>query len=325
MVYSGTVLLNKSSEGGKRTQDVTKQQNLAVPVSAPRGAFLNREARGGATRVNMPMHRVVRQPRPLPPKPQEFDVTKNYSQDDLLRAVLSRRYSLTEDRRLQLPDWVPRLQPEHSVLVQVGANDHSVHYGNADPGPKCVKSGWRTLLVEPVPSLFSKLVSRYGGDNAERYTRTRLLNAAVCGGTCFARPENRTFWSIDTTNATGNWGTNTSDARCAIYSGAGWISEIASLNQWHLFGQGKNIACAHFLQLEVPSELPYTIAADALFLVRVCRYREQVPTMLRETRSDYATQLLEGRHSRQHEVGHCPVHLPGEGASRRKVSHAPDD
>jgi hypothetical protein len=123
-------------------------------------------------------------------------------------------------------------------MVQVGANDHTIHYGNLDPGPYCVKHGWRALLIEPVPTLFANLYNQYKA-HAEQHDRTRLLNAAVCNRSCVA--ENRTFWSVDTSNATGNWGSNRSDARCAKAAGAGWVSEIASLNQWHLFAMARNL------------------------------------------------------------------------------------
>ena len=180
------------------------------------------------------MHR-----NPVRPKPQLYDVSANFTQDNLLQAILSRRQNLTRDRRLSLSEWVPRLLPEKSVLVQIGANDHSVHYGNDDPGPKCVKLGWNSLLVDPVPQLFAKLHSNYRA--SQHFSRTRLLNAAVCGSTCSAEAENRTFWSVDVSNATGNWGSNHSDARCAQLAGTAWITEIASLNQWHLLAQSRNI------------------------------------------------------------------------------------
>lgn len=170
--------------------------------------------------------------------PQQFDVTSKFTQDDLLRAVLSRRAQLSADRKLPVGEWVGRLLTSRSSMVQVGANDHSVHYGNTDPGPYCVKRGWKTLLIEPVPTLFAKLSTQYDSSFVHN-SRTRLLNAAVCSRSCVA--ENRTFWSVDMSNATGNWGTNRSDARCAQLGGAAWVSEIASLRQWHLIAQARNL------------------------------------------------------------------------------------
>ena len=175
---------------------------------------------------------------PPPPPRLEFDVSgTEYTQDELLKDLLARRIGLSPQRRASITDWVASLDATASTIVQVGANDHSKHYGNVDPARDCVLNGWRALLMEPVVGHFNVLRKSY--EEIVRRGRTRLLNAAVCDRSeCGS--ENRTFWWVDTTNATGNWGTNHSDARCAKF-GARWITEIAALNEWHVVKEGRNL------------------------------------------------------------------------------------
>ena len=81
----------------------------------------------------------------------------NNSQDKLLDAVLARRHTLSDDRRYQLNHWVLRLNASESLLVQIGAHDHS----RAGPGRTCVQRGWRSILFEPKPDRFLRLRMRY--------------------------------------------------------------------------------------------------------------------------------------------------------------------
>jgi hypothetical protein len=75
--------------------------------------------------------------------------------------------------------WMKQLEPRQSVLVQVGANQHSdTSYQNAaDPGPFAVQLRWHALLIEPMPTIFGKLRSRY--KHLPR-SRVQLEMGAVC-------------------------------------------------------------------------------------------------------------------------------------------------
>ena len=142
---------------------------------------------------------------------------------------------LTRTQLLPTGRWVRYQDAGTSVLVQIGANNHE-QSSSFDPGPICVKRGWRSVLIEPVPQIFAALQRHY--KNATT-ARVQLLNAAVCAptagsessGSCKSQRSQR-IWYIDTTNATGNYGTNHSDARCILNSGLyGFLTEIASLRK----------------------------------------------------------------------------------------------
>ena len=111
-----------------------------------------------------------------------FEVTTNFTQDMLLAQLLAARRALEPWRKRSTTDWVKRLDPRKSMMVQVGANDHSVDYNNVDPGPLCAQGGWQSLLIEPAPSRFAVLRRRY--ENG--YPNVKLLNAAICGSSCTA-------------------------------------------------------------------------------------------------------------------------------------------
>ena len=104
-----------------------------------------------------------------------------------------------------------------------------------------------------------------------RPPRLELVNAAVCD-TCGSAPLQ--MYSVDLTNATGNWGTNDSDARC-LAANAGpeaciprcegashWTSEIASLDRAHLakhnrffkYGPNQCRRCAARLERPLPND-----------------------------------------------------------------------
>ena len=72
---------------------------------------------------------------------------------------------LTKIQRLGTRQWMRYQYPNTSVLVQIGANNHN-QSTSYDPGPFCVRRGWRSVLIEPVPQIFAALQRRY--QNAAR-------------------------------------------------------------------------------------------------------------------------------------------------------------
>ena len=160
----------------------------------------------------------------------------------LFNATLERERSehiLTFSQRLPTSRWLTRRPRDESLLVQIGANSHQKNAADPDPGPACLRLGWRAVLIEPMPQAFAALGRRYSSSTNER---VRLINAAICArlprkATAAACDggERRAIWFVDTSNATGNWGSNRSDARCLVGSGLyGWVAEIASLERQHL-------------------------------------------------------------------------------------------
>jgi len=171
-------------------------------------------------------------------------------------------------RCLPTPVWIRALDPRAASLFQIGANIHeATTYAQDDPAPLAVERGWAATLLEPMPDVFAKLERRY----TPRPPRVELVNAAVCDA-CGGAPLR--MYSVDLTNATGNWGTNDSDARC-LAANAGteaciprcegashWTSEIASLDRTHvekhnrLFAYGPNQCrrCAARLGRPMPSD-----------------------------------------------------------------------
>ena len=65
--------------------------------------------------------------------------------------------NLTSEQRMPTLAWVRRREADTSVLVQVGANSHRKNAADPDPGPLCVKLGWRSVLLEPIPNIFGEL------------------------------------------------------------------------------------------------------------------------------------------------------------------------
>ena len=174
----------------------------------------------------------------------------------------------TSVRCLPTPAWVGALNPRAASLFQIGANIHeATSYAQEDPAPLAVKRGWAATLLEPMPDIFAKLERRY----TPRPPRVELLNAAVCDA-CESAPLQ--MYSVDLTNATGNWGTNDSDTRC-LAANAGpeacvprcegashWTSEIASLDRAHVtkhnrffaYGPTQCRRCAQRLERPMPSD-----------------------------------------------------------------------
>ena len=174
----------------------------------------------------------------------------------------------TSVRCLPTALWVQALDPRTASLFQIGANIHeATTYDQADPAPLAVARGWAATLLEPMPDIFAKLEQRY----TPRPPSVDLVNAAVCDA-CGEAPLQ--MYSIDLTNATGNWGSNDSDTRC-LAANAGpetciprckgashWTSEIASLDRTHLerhnrfFAYGPNQCrrCAQRLEQPMPND-----------------------------------------------------------------------
>lgn len=184
----------------------------------------------------------------------------------------------TSIRCLPTLEWIRALDPHAASLVQIGANIHeATTYDQADPAPLAVARGWAATLLEPMPDIFATLERRY----TPRPPRVALINAAVCDA-CGSAPLQ--MHSIDLTNATGNWGSNDSDARC-LAANAGpekcrprcegashWTSEIASLDRAHverhnrLFAYGANQCkrCAERLERPMPSNCMRNVIAKNL-------------------------------------------------------------
>ena len=101
--------------------------------------------------------------------------------------------------------WIKGLDPSAASLFQVGANTHQSALRD-DPGPLAVEMGWTSTLLEPMPDLFAKLEQHY----TPLPPHVRLVNAAVCNTCGDAQLQ---MYSVDMTNATGNWGSNDSDTR----------------------------------------------------------------------------------------------------------------
>ena len=156
------------------------------------------------------------------------------------------RKRLKPPRHLHTAQWLALLDPSKSVLVQVGANDHAADHGGLDhladdPGPMCVRRGWRHAhLIEPMATTFEALQRRYGtraptvtAPSTAARSQISLHRAAVCGSACDIA--HAPFWSVDLANGTGTFGSLHADGRCAAAAGeATWLSEIASLDRRHL-------------------------------------------------------------------------------------------
>ena len=184
----------------------------------------------------------------------------------------------TSVRCLPTPIWVQVLDPRAASLFQIGANIHeATTYDQADPAPLAVKRGWTATLLEPMPDVFADLERHY----TPRPPHVELVNAAVCDA-CGDAPLQ--MYSVDLTNATGNWGSNDSDARC-LAANAGseaciprcqgashWTSEIASLDRAHLvkhnrfFAYGPNQCrrCAERLERPMPSNCMRSVIVNNL-------------------------------------------------------------
>ncbi len=133
---------------------------------------------------------------------------------------------LSKLQRLSTPRWASRLDPAASFVVQIGANDHSPR-AKHDPIPHLVARGWRSILIEPIPSTYARLRANYATTTR---TTLRIVNAAVCPRCDMPSP--RMYFVDVTSNA--SHGSSDHDVRCTNQSGTRWISEIASFSARHL-------------------------------------------------------------------------------------------
>ena len=77
-----------------------------------------------------------------------------------------------------------------------------------------------------MPTTFERLRARYA-QNAS----VRTLNA-ISARACAKHEDAVEFWGLDTSNATGLWGSQHADARCVVGDpDVGWATEISSLSR----------------------------------------------------------------------------------------------
>lgn len=129
---------------------------------------------------------------------------------------------LSKRQRLETREWAAGLDPHGAFVLQIGANDHTDRYTNPDPAPWLVQRGWRALLVEPMPTVFSRLRARYAGN-----PRVQTVNAVVapgCAGGSVA------FWGLDYSNRSGLWASDDANPRCAEDASVSYLQEISSLS-----------------------------------------------------------------------------------------------
>lgn len=129
-------------------------------------------------------------------------------------------------------EWLLRQAANESVVLQVGANDHS--FADDTVVRLAMAAGWDAVLLEPTPAQYGRLAARYAGE-----PRVHLVREAVCPGTRSSCPAKRLpIWTVDTTNATGNWGSAHADVRClsSMYGMADHeqVSGYASLSRQHV-------------------------------------------------------------------------------------------
>ena len=201
---------------------------------------------------------------------------------------------------LRNPEWV-LAQPSGAIVVQIGANDHgSVGVsGIQDIVPTCIARGWRAVLLEPVPSVYRVLAARY----RTQHPRVRTLNAAVCPKPTSVSPVDgcdadggarglvgaATMWHVDSSNATGNWGSDDADMRCITENGNrgkryGYLLELTSFTAGHVLkhrGPGSSGAtcmdCSRVLGRSLPHSCLQNVVWKNLRPLRVecaCFQRE---------------------------------------------------
>jgi hypothetical protein len=130
--------------------------------------------------------------------------------------------------KLPIKRWLDNVDPARALLVQVGAHDHAEHsYHNPEPGPDCVRRGWRAILIEPMREPFARLHAQYGSLSAVTSGRVRLVNAAVCSS---CSQPSAPMWTVSLSN-TSDMGVQCLRALNDSYS---WVPEISSLNKMHV-------------------------------------------------------------------------------------------
>ena len=179
-------------------------------------------------------------------------------------------------QQLNTKQWIPKLSKHNAVMLNIGANTHEKMRTDPDPAPLAVQSGWRSILVEPIPQNFEGLQQTYRSRSSSQ--RVRLAQAAVCE-TCDEAAKQIYF--VDMTNATGNWGTNRSDARCLHTSGYfGWVKELASFDPYRIYqherllvgarrGHERCTICSQELGRPLPDDCVYDVIKNNIASVAV--------------------------------------------------------
>ena len=184
----------------------------------------------------------------------------------------------------------PKASHARPFMVQIGANDHSQDVDGGDVAPKLLKAGWRGLLVEPMPATFERLRARYTHSATVRCLNA--LSARAC-----AKQGAVQFWGLDTSNATGLWGSQRADTRCVLGDPiVGWATEISSLSKAYIGAQLGSITrkpqprtCARCAR-----QLARDLGTDCVAEIRRALRGVRVPCIewARELSGESAVQLL---------------------------------
>ena len=212
------------------------------------------------------------------PEDVSFDDRRVVSADHgrFVRALVAERHAWQKrgGPRFYTEQWLREQDPHSSLVVQVGANDHS----KIEPAGLAIDRGWSALLVEPVPHLATRLRHRY----ADRHERVDIVAGAVCGSCQAVHASTATayatMWAVDLASRHGQTiGSNTSDPRCARVKGAEYVSEIASLSREHVLNSDRNLAwgpsrcaeCSAIVGRRLPSDCLRNLVRDHLVSTRV--------------------------------------------------------
>ena len=165
-------------------------------------------------------------------------------------------WPLTQNDVRLLPSqyWVRLLPAESAKVLQVGANDHGEGGGRSsrqDVVQLAITLGWRALLIEPTSWAYTRLAAKYSANASIRTLQAAVCpyhpskaQAAVGHGPHGCYDAASTFFYVDTSNATGNWGSNMSDARCVTsvrLDAFHWALEVGSFSKQHLLMHQTNM------------------------------------------------------------------------------------
>jgi hypothetical protein len=202
---------------------------------------------------------------------------------------------LTERQRASTMSWGRALAAaaarHHArpLMVQIGANDHSQDADGGDVAPQLLRAGWRGLLVEPMPQTFARLSARY----AQQRASVRCLNALVA--TACTTEDAVDFWGLDTSNATGLWGSARSDARCVVGDrDVGWLTELSSLTRSHATGYFHYVLNRPDVCARCSARLGKPLAHDCLSQLSLAVRRVRVPCLRwdHELAGEFAVHML---------------------------------
>ena len=127
-------------------------------------------------------------------------------------------------QRQNTRSWAAQLDTEQAFVIQIGANDHADRYGNPDPAPWLVRRGWRALLVEPMPPVYTRLRQRYAHNPMVTTLQAAVARECAAGYV--------PFWGLDFSNASGSWDSEDANGLCA--QRMAWLHEISSLDKDHV-------------------------------------------------------------------------------------------